>query len=218
MRASKKSHSEATTPKQFLRPSDAAKHLAILTAARQHFFKVGFSAAAIEAIAEDAAVSKVTLYKHFGSKEKLMSVVIAREVDSMSQLLGQQMGQGETLRERLLSYGEGMLTFLYRPEIIRFERLIGGEMERDAAIGERFLAAGPRPLRDALAKLLREGAAREPYQFKDLQAAADLLGGMIKGFEDVERRFGRPSTRQASINRKRVRFAVDAFLRAFAKP
>ncbi len=109
MTSRKKSQSVAVA--SFSRPSDAAKHLAILTAAQQHFFSVGFSAAAIEAIAADAGVSKVTIYKHFGSKERLMSAVVERETASMEQLLGPQMGQGETLRDRLLSFGEGMLAF-----------------------------------------------------------------------------------------------------------
>ena len=47
------------------------KREAILEGAQDVFINMGFEAASMDKVAEQAGVSKRTVYNHFGSKEKL---------------------------------------------------------------------------------------------------------------------------------------------------
>jgi TetR/AcrR family transcriptional regulator, mexJK operon transcriptional repressor len=199
------------------RPADESKYAAIIAAARTRFFETGFTGTAIEVIARDAGVSKVTIYNRFTDKAGLFSAVITAECAGMQSLLCPAMGAGETLRDRLINFGVGMVEFLSRKDIIRFDTMIAMEMERDPAIGELFLSAGPRLMRSGMIALIAEGAQAEGYEISDAAMAADILGGMMKGFADMERRFGSAPLPSTKTTRNRVTYAVDVFLKGHGK-
>ena len=58
----------------------------ILTAARDLFYRHGIRAVGVDAIAEAAATNKMTLYRHFGSKDELIAAYLtelAKEGDAV---------------------------------------------------------------------------------------------------------------------------------------
>ncbi len=62
----------------------------ILTAARELFYRHGIRAVGVEAIAEAAATNKMTLYRHFGSKDELIAAYVtqlAKEGDEVWETL-----------------------------------------------------------------------------------------------------------------------------------
>lgn len=65
------------------RPLDAAKRAAIVEAAAHHFFHHGYAATAIEQVAADAGVSKVTIYNQFGDKRALFTAAVECECEKM---------------------------------------------------------------------------------------------------------------------------------------
>jgi len=60
------------------------KRAVILEAAKKVFLEVGFGAASMDAIANEAKVSKQTVYNHFGSKEELFAAMVRDTCDSMT--------------------------------------------------------------------------------------------------------------------------------------
>lgn len=198
------------------RSADLKKREEIILAAKRAFFEVGYAASSIEAIAAAANVSKVTVYSHFGDKRGLFTAAVEKECESIrGQLLFDEVG-GQ-LRDRLLSFGMAMVTFLSRPEMIRFEQRIAAEVEREPELGLCFLEAGPRRMHRALAGLLEREAARGTLRLKDPMQAAEHLAAMCKGLADMERRFAGVSDPEA--NRRRVTSAVDLFLAGYgARP
>jgi TetR/AcrR family transcriptional regulator, mexJK operon transcriptional repressor len=186
----------------------------IVAAASAAFFDNGYSATSIEEIARRAGVSKVTVYNRFGDKQALFTAAIAHECAGMEASLCLDFSGAETLRDQLLRFGEAMLTFLGRPELIRFENMLGGEMERHPELGALFLEAGPRRMKANLGRIIAAGAARGEIRVDDPLLAAEMLAGMLKGFVDLERRFaGAPLE---PVSSERISYAVDSFLRAHA--
>jgi AcrR family transcriptional regulator len=57
--------------------SDKSVRRRIVSAARRHFFAFGFRAVTMDDIAAELAMSKKTLYAHFGSKSELVQAVVA---------------------------------------------------------------------------------------------------------------------------------------------
>ncbi|WEV25420.1 TetR/AcrR family transcriptional regulator [Streptomyces sp. 71268] len=62
----------------------AAKREAILQAAVEIFLREGYDRASVDAIAEEAGVSKQTIYNHFGGKERLFLAAVEGERDRVA--------------------------------------------------------------------------------------------------------------------------------------
>lgn len=189
------------------------KRQAILDAATRSFFDHGFAATAIEQVAADAHVSKVTIYNQFGDKRGLFGAAIERECARMGEHFSIAPMPGLSLRERLEAIGTAMTAFMSRPEMVQFDRRIAAETERDPAIGEAFLEAGPRQMLRAFAALLCALRDAGEIAVEDPELAAEQFVAMCKGLGDLERRFGCPN--DAARNTLRIRAAVKTFCRAY---
>ena len=197
-----------------LRPSSEAKRAAIIAAAAQAFFRHGYEAASIEAIAEDAGVSKVTVYNHFGDKRALFAASVETECGAMQQHLAFDGQLDGSLHDLLLAVGTTFVTFLSRPEIVRFDRRVAAETELHPEVGQSFLDSGPRRMLVALAAIIAHAAERGEVAVDDPHLAAEQFASMCKGFGDLERRFGGGS--DPTRDRERIAGAVAVFLRAYA--
>lgn len=195
------------------RPLDAAKRAAIVDTAAHHFFHFGYAASAIEQIAADAGVSKVTIYNQFGDKRTLFAAAVECECEKIRGHFSlDAMPQG-TIRERLTAIGEAVFAFLSRPEMIQFERRVAAETEADPAIGIAFLEAGPWPMKEAFAAWLAREHELGELAIPDPMLAAEQFVSMVKGMGDLERRFG--ASVSAAERDRRITGAVDVFLAAY---
>jgi len=196
------------------RPLDATKRAAIVETAAHRFFHTGYAATAIEQVAADAGVSKVTIYNQFGDKRALFTAAVESECEKIRGHFSlDAMPQG-SIRERMTAIGEAIFAFLSREEMIQFERRIAAETESDPAIGLAFLEAGPWRMKQAFgAWLAREVEAGE-LSIADPMLAAEQFVSMCKGMGDLERRFG--ATVTPAERDRRIAGAVDVFLAAYA--
>jgi TetR/AcrR family transcriptional regulator, cholesterol catabolism regulator len=99
---------DATLP-----PTRAAVLDEIVRAAAAAFGEVGYRTATLEAIAERAGLSKVTLYRYVSSKEELLSLVVERTIDRFRQglkrIIAERRPADDTLR-RIIHYQVTLLT------------------------------------------------------------------------------------------------------------
>lgn len=197
------------------RPSDQAKRAAIIAAASQRFLDDGFAATSIEHIAADAGVSKVTIYNHFGDKRALFTAAVEDECGKMRGYFSIDETREGSIRERLTQVGHGMIAFLFRPEMIQFERRIAAETELDPALGQAFLEAGPWRMKHAFSEFLAHANARGDLRIEDTVLAAEQFAALCKGMGDLDQRFGRevsPADRD-----RRIESAVEVFLAAYGQ-
>ncbi len=203
-----------TATKRAGRPLDTAKRDAIVAAASDAFFELGFAASSIEKIAADAGVSKVTVYNHFGDKSALFSAAVERECEKMRGHFSIDMSSSANVRDRLLTIGQSMHAFLSRPEMVQFERRIAAETADEPQIGLAFLNAGPRRMRAAFSAFLAHADTTGELSVPDPDLAAEQFASMCKGFGDLERRFGAPP--DPDRDALRIERAVDLFMQAYA--
>ena len=196
------------------RPSDQAKRLAIIEAASDAFFNVGFAATSIEQVAADAGVSKVTIYNQFGDKRALFTAAVEHECEKMRGYFSIDSTREGSIRERLKEVGEGMIAFLSRPEMIRFERRIAAETEVEPAIGHAFLDAGPWRMKQAFSAFLSHANETGELKVEDTLLAAEQFAALCKGMGDLDQRFGRDV--EPEDRSRRIDGAVDVFLAAYA--
>lgn len=98
-----KKTSSANSPRKKARMSRTERRYQLIDVARQLFATQGYDAVSIEEIAARAGVSKPVVYEHFGSKEGIYSVVVDRELTTLTDILNDRMNVGAPEREVLES-------------------------------------------------------------------------------------------------------------------
>lgn len=188
--------------------------MAIVETAAQHFFEHGYAATAIEQVAADAGVSKVTIYNQFGDKRALFTAAVECECEKMRGHFSLEGTVQGTIRERLTAIGQAIYAFLSRPEMIQFERRIAAETEVEPAIGAAFLEAGPWRMKHGFAAYLSRAVTAGELVIPDPLLAAEQFVSMCKGMGDLERRFGAFVSPEARDHR--IAGAVEVFLAAYS--
>jgi|JI10StandDraft_1071094.scaffolds.fasta_scaffold23806_6 TetR/AcrR family transcriptional repressor of mexJK operon len=120
------------------RPSDMTKHAAIMTAAQKLFMENGYAATSMERIAEAAQVSKLTVYRHFQSKDALFAEAVARKCRTMLNDLGTEATRAQEPAAMLQAAGEAFLGLVLHPEALAMHQIIVGERQRSPELGLLF--------------------------------------------------------------------------------
>jgi TetR/AcrR family transcriptional repressor of mexJK operon len=99
------------------RPTDLAKEAAILKAARQSFLELPYDRVSMDAIAERAGVSKVTLYAKYKSKDGLFVAAMTESCDAIYNQARTDIEIGGPIRDTLLLLGTRFMMMILDPEV-----------------------------------------------------------------------------------------------------
>ena len=123
-------------------PSDSRKRLQIMEAARRLFLAQGFDAASMNAIAQEAGVSKGTLDVYFKSKEDLFEAIVEEQCGELAQQIF-TFENHEDVQVVLTRLGRELVRFLCRPGGVPSLRTIIAIADRMPELGAKFYLAGP---------------------------------------------------------------------------
>ena len=141
------------------RPKDNAKRGAIIAAAKNLFGRQAFELVTMEAVAAQAAVSKMTVYSHFRDKETLFETIVSTTADEMIGALSAP-ECGNDLRQRLTALGLAFLGVILGSDVCAMAHTLPGTLRSNRALAVRFYAAGPGRVRSALAAIISAAAER----------------------------------------------------------
>lgn len=167
-------------------------HRRLLEAAARVFAQSGLEGATTREIAREAGVNEVTLFRHFQSKERLLTAVLQRTFATQEETLPASQtaasapaAESEDFRTGLRRYARGYAELL-QSNILLVRTLIG-EIHRHTGHEKQVLKGIFWPLKADLIALIRGARDRGSVRADiDPVIAADLLGGMI--FMEVLRR------------------------------
>jgi TetR/AcrR family transcriptional repressor of mexJK operon len=199
------------------RPRDLNKRQAILEAAGALFLERGIAATTMESVAERAMVSKMTVYSHFQDKPALLSAVFERNRERIRLPDLSERSELSPL-ERLCDFGERLVGFLTRPEIVRTGRVMAASADDFPALAAAFYAAGPGAVLAKLAPFLRTLDESGAIAVPDPELAAEQLTAAWLGVSQLKQSLGvsgRPSPPEIAL---RVRLATETMLRGWAGP
>src|SRR5215471_4606723 len=126
------------------RPRDLDKLQGILDAASALFLERGIAGTTMESVAERACVSKMTVYGHFRDKPALLSAVFERNIKAI-RLPDLVVGPDPTSSlAQLAEFGERLVWFLTRPEIVRTAWVMAGVRRRKPTSRGGVLRRGSR--------------------------------------------------------------------------
>jgi TetR/AcrR family transcriptional regulator, mexJK operon transcriptional repressor len=154
------------------------KHQAILEAATQAFLGNGYSRTSMDEIARLAAVSKQTLYMHFGDKERLLfeivMAIVTRAGDTVDEAIA-SLGESVELDKDLRRHARRQLTQILQPEPMQLRRLVIAEVVTFPALGRAFYDLGPGRTITELSNAFKRLGKRGLLNIADpAQAASDF--------------------------------------------
>ncbi|MFC4907043.1 TetR/AcrR family transcriptional regulator [Actinomadura gamaensis] len=203
--------------------SSERKRRAIEEAAVAEFVREGYAGASVDSIATRAKVSKPTVYKHFGNKERLFLAVIGgylRTGYTGLAPLAARITEAPDPRAALVEYLDAWVRIVLREDIMTLRRLVIGEVERFPQLGAVWAEINSHndaDLTTALTTLTERGVLDVP----DPRPAVRQLIAMTVGAAQLIRTF-RPSYEFADGELENlVSSGVDVFLshyRAAGRP
>jgi TetR/AcrR family transcriptional regulator, mexJK operon transcriptional repressor len=195
------------------------KRRAIIEAATAAFLEHGYRGTSMDAVAAGAAVSKQTVYQHFGDKQRLFRELVTATVQTASDPVHDEVRRlvdSGHLENDLQALARRLLTLVLQPKMMRLRRLVIAEARQFPDLGQLFYDLGPGRTIAAVAitfaELTRQGrlnaadATLAAAQFNWLVMSAPLNQAMLRGDD------GPPKTRE--IN-KWADSSVRMFLAAY---
>ncbi len=201
------------------RPKDPEKRAALVEAAGELFCQHGFEAVSLEAIAQAAGVSKLTIYSHFGDKEGLFTAAVeARCADQLPHGLFEY-SEALPVAEALRQIGLGFVDLVYSDDAVQLMRMMAAQAAQagqSTRLAQLYFQAGPKRALEEMEGFLAVARERGELAVDDIRLAAAQFFVLLKGLQHFRILLGlepapAPASRAAHVDR-----CVALFLRAHA--
>lgn len=200
------------------RPRDIGKRAAIIATARQLFFDHGLETVRVDDVAANAGVSKMTVYKNFPDKLALFEAVVSAENDRIEAAIDDLQFASGQIDETLMAFGTTLLSFLFAPEIVRIDRVLGAEMSRHPQLGQKFFKAGPERMWLALAAIINGASERGELVPCDSKRAAENLIALWLGMQPMRHRFDDQTSGEPVAIPERIASGIAMFMATYRIP
>lgn len=166
------------------RPGSAARER-ILETAERLFYRDGYHAVGVDTIVTESGVAKMTLYRHFPSKDDLIAVYLERTNQQLLTWMEGLIAPHDDPRKALEAVFEGVAKLASSPECLgcAFVRAAGEFPEPDHP-GHRAAVEHKRAVVGRLSQLAAQAGARDP------NALAEELLLIMDGAWSAARVFG----------------------------
>ncbi len=206
-------------PSQRRTQKKAESHRRILEAAKEVFFRDGFTAANLDEVAEKAGVAKGTLYRYFDSKAELYVAILSHNgrifEEKLRGVLSPSLPPMEKLRRASHFY---FRHYVENPDYFQ----IFWAIENQAVIGElpeslvdEVTALWDRNLQ-LLAEIIEEGVRDGVFIDHDPWEMANILWTLANGIIQTERSTPRRRLRRRQLDRV-FDDAIELVLRGLAR-
>src|SRR6202046_1473657 len=153
----------------------AETRAAILRAARPIMLRDGLGGTTLDRVAAEGGIAKMTLYRHFPSKEALFEGLVTATSESMREALenAPAANTDKPIAMRLADELSAFTSALIEPDGLALYRLIVADGWRFPELARVFEQSGMRVIRRRIAVLLETGGAPADQA---MQAPGEILG------------------------------------------
>jgi TetR/AcrR family transcriptional regulator, mexJK operon transcriptional repressor len=211
-----KSHARRKPPPG--RPKDPDKREAILEAARALFVAQGFEATSMDAVAQSAGVSKLTVYSHFGDKDQLFSQAVIAQCEAQLPPALFHIPKRASMRTALLSIARGFHALVHSEDALNLHRIMVANSGQGTHLADLFFRAGPQRLLSDFESFLREAVLNGQLQVRDPRRAAGHFFCLVKGLDHMRKLVGCACVDAGVDAEAHLKSVVDLFLLAHAPP
>lgn len=195
----------------------AEREAIIIDAAERIIVAKGLAGASMEAIAQEAGMSKRTLYDVFKCRAELFASIVRRMRQTITRPLTEDQIDrplAERLRLLLSPSGEGFTDLL--PLVIL--RAVITEAERQPELANEFLQEGPYALYGIIRVELDRSVDRGEIRIADTEAAARLMSDMAHQGLLEHLVVSQPPCQRLEAYNRRLELAIRVFLGGIGDP
>lgn len=201
-----------TEPKQ---THSEKKRCSIVDTAIKLFIEQGFEGTKMDDIAEQADVSKQTIYSHFGSKENLFNGIMDNLCGGYQSLFEQNISQyADNPKEALRLTMRHIIPEILSPQKVALNRLIYAEAIRHPELGQNHLKIMQEYLSD-LSEFMQHLAQKGFIKTDNPKTAARDFVSLMKGQMFIESLCSSERLYSEEEVRAHVDHAVDIFFKAY---
>lgn len=184
----------ATSPKEKL----------FQTAARL-FYQYGYRATGVDTIASESGIGKMTLYRHYPSKDDLIVAFLGESNEEFWKYFEQSTKDAPTGREKLLAFFEALQNYVVTPACYGcpFINIASEYPETDYA-GHQVALEHKQSVRARFYQLAQDAGARQP------EALANALLLLMDGAYMAARMFGSSPGNPAANVAEAARHLIEA--------
>ena len=194
------------------------KRAAILDAAMALFPRRGYDGVSVEAIAQSAGVSKLTVYSHFADKEALFAAAVT---ECCAQLLPHRLFQVDPalpVGQSLQQIGLAFIDLMMDERALSLHPIMITQGGQDPRLAPIFFAAGPQAALLEMESFLRQADTAGSLAVPNPTKAAEHFFCLLKGVRHMRVLVGLCPPPDAAERAHQVSDVVSLFERAFAVP
>lgn len=199
------------------RPKDLEKRQRILESAKQLFLEMGYHGSSMNQIAQNAGVTKLTVYNHFQDKATLFTCAIEDTCEHILSTRPRELTADSNFIVVLNEVCELALNIVNLPEAIKLDLLLLELAAEHSPLVEQFYRASHLKMRQVWEQLFQEAASFGFIQQADPALQTELMVSLLMGLRHQEVLLGmreRPTTvEQQNI----IGFAIEIFMLKYAK-
>lgn len=169
------------TVNQSGRPKDLEKRARILQAAKAIFLKSGYHGTSMNQIAQEAGVTKLTVYNHFQDKANLFICAIQQTCEETLNTKQFELDASADFYQALFTVCSRALQIIYSPEALKLEHVLFELAAEQSPLAEQFFNASHTRLQNQLAAFFQQAAELGFIQADDPTYQTELLLTLLLG-------------------------------------
>jgi len=191
-----------------MKRATTAKAKLFQTAARL-FYQHGYRAIGVDTIAAEAGIGKMTLYRHFPSKDELIVAFLRHKDHEFWEYFEQSTKDAPTARAKLLAFFEALRWYVVSPACYGCPFInVTSEYPEVEYVGHQVALEHKQSVRVRFTQLAREAGARQP------EALANALLLLMDGAYMAARMYGASPSNPADSVVEAARQVIDAHCEA----
>ncbi|MFV8318707.1 TetR/AcrR family transcriptional regulator [Mycobacterium sp. 23] len=162
----------------------ARKRMTILSAGRDLFLGNGYQGTSVDAIAASAAVSKQTVYKHFGDKHELLMAIVNDALDTTVAAFVERasiLAETTDLERDLTAFAADYLHAVLQEHVVQLRRLVVGEANRLPELAALYYERAPDRMLSAFADCFARLHQRGLLDVPETATAAEHFAFLVVG-------------------------------------
>ena len=152
-----------------------------MEAASHQFISLGMNQASMQSIADQAGVSKLTVYNHYGNKAELFRQIITHKCElHLNEALFAE-ARTLPLAQGLYNIGYAFVELIFSPEALNVHRTVMSESRHNQEIADIFYQSGPQRVLNAFISYLEEVVDSKRLQAVGSSRLAELFFALFTG-------------------------------------
>ena len=194
------------------RPKDLEKRKHIVEAAKMLFLKLGYHGSSMNRIAQEAGVTKLTVYNHFQDKETLFTCAIEQTCEESISARPLRLTENSDFQASFYQACELAMNVINLPEAIKLEHLLLELASENNPLAMRFYIASHKRMSDVWLDFFEQATTLKFIKADVLEKQMNLMLSLLLGVRHHEVLLGIRLSPTPEEAQQIIRESIDLFM------